>query len=351
MLKKWGGIVQIAFTYVGTVVGAGFATGQEILQFFTRYGALATATIGIATILFVWLGIKLMLLANELSAQSYEDLNALLFGPKLGSWVSLFTLLTLFGVTTVMLAGAGSVFTEQLNLPLQSGLLFTLLLAYVLLHKGMDAILAVNSVVVPLMFGFSALSAWTAWHSPGANNWLALETGESPERVWFAPFLYAAFNLAMAQAVLVPLGARIKDRAVLYWGGVFGGIGIGAMLLAGHFALSAHMPEIARYDIPMGRLINGLGLGLQLMFVLVIYGEIFTTFLADVYGLALQIEQRAKWPYKAVVPVLLLLSYVISQIGFKTLISFLYPLFGMLSIAWMVMMMWRKNRPIHSNRH
>lgn len=27
--------LQIAFTYIGTIVGAGFATGQEILKFFT----------------------------------------------------------------------------------------------------------------------------------------------------------------------------------------------------------------------------------------------------------------------------------------------------------------------------
>ena len=32
---------RIAMAYIGTVVGAGFATGQEILQFFTHYGILS----------------------------------------------------------------------------------------------------------------------------------------------------------------------------------------------------------------------------------------------------------------------------------------------------------------------
>ncbi|UUZ79931.1 hypothetical protein LJK88_33640 [Paenibacillus sp. P26] len=68
------------------------------------------------------------------------------------------------------------------------------------------------------------------------------------------------------------------------------------MLLAGHFALSARMPDIARFDIPMGQLLHGLGLVLPTLFILVIYGEIFTTFLSDVYGLALQVEQRTKRP-------------------------------------------------------
>lgn len=29
---------QLAFVYVGTVVGAGFATGKEIVEFFVRFG-------------------------------------------------------------------------------------------------------------------------------------------------------------------------------------------------------------------------------------------------------------------------------------------------------------------------
>ncbi|WP_281182404.1 hypothetical protein [Lacicoccus qingdaonensis] len=29
---------KIAFAYTGVVVGAGFSTGQEILQFFTNHG-------------------------------------------------------------------------------------------------------------------------------------------------------------------------------------------------------------------------------------------------------------------------------------------------------------------------
>ena len=33
-MKQAFRVLQIAFTYIGTVVGAGFATGQEILQFY-----------------------------------------------------------------------------------------------------------------------------------------------------------------------------------------------------------------------------------------------------------------------------------------------------------------------------
>ncbi|MCS7460106.1 hypothetical protein N0M98_08130 [Paenibacillus doosanensis] len=348
-MRKFGSIMQVSFTYVGTVVGAGFATGQEILQFFTRYGWMATVTIGIASLLFVWLGIKLMFLAHEVKAQSYEDLNKVLFGAKIGEWISLFTLVTLFGVTTVMLAGAGSVFEEQFRLPFQAGLLITLLLSYFVLNKGMGAIVAVNSIVVPLMLCFSSVVVWYSWDLPGSGNWLQLGSDYPLEKIWFAPFLYAAFNLTMAQGVLVPLGAQVKDRSVLFWGGIWGGVAIGVMLLAGHFALSAQMPGISQFDIPMGHLIRKVGPMIQFMFVMVIYGEIFTTFIADVYGLTLQLEQRTRFSRKRILWAVLTLSYLVSLAGFKTLLSTLYPLFGLISIAWMTMMIWRKTRPAGTN--
>ncbi|MCZ8517987.1 MULTISPECIES: YkvI family membrane protein [Paenibacillus] len=342
-MKKWTGVLQVSFTYVGTVVGAGFATGQEILQFFTRYGWMATFTIGLSTFLFIWIGIKLMILASEVGAKSYEDLNKLLFGEKAGGWVSLLTLISLFGVSTVMLAGSGAVFSEQLGFPHQLGLLLTLALAYVLLVRGMDAIVAVNTVVVPLMGAFICLIVWQTVGTPGSGRWLTLDSDYPAARIWFSPLLYAAFNLTMAQAVLVPLGVRVGDRSVLRWGGIVGGIWIGIMLLAGHYALSARMPGITQFDIPTGQLIKGVGPVLQLLFILVIYGEIFTTLLSDVYGLVLQLEQRTRWPYQVLLPLVLLLSFAVSQFGFKTLLSSLYPLFGLFSLAWLALMMVRRS--------
>lgn len=341
-MRKINQILLVAFTYMGTIVGAGFATGKEILLFFTRYGWVATLTIAAATALFIWLGIKLMRLASEIGAASYEDLNKELFGPRIGEWISLFTLIVLFGVTSVMLAGAGSLFEEHLGLPYQLGLLLSLLLTYILLHKGMKAILAVNSIVVPVMLAFTCAIVWTTGRLPGSGQWLELTSGYPWHRVWFAPILYVSFNLAMAQAVLVPLGRTIKDKSVLFWGGLWGGVGIGAMLAACHYALSAQMPGITKFEIPMGHLIGPLGHTVQVMYLLVIFGEILTTFLSNVYGLALQLEQRTRLGLNILIPAILAGCYTISQVGFSRLLEVLYPSFGLVSLIWFVMIMWRR---------
>jgi uncharacterized membrane protein YkvI len=277
-----------------------------------------------------------MLLAHQIQANSYEDLNRYLFGQKLGQAFSWFSLVVLFGINAVMLAGAGSVFNQHFNLPYQYGLLFTLLLAYFVITGGLKALMAVNTIVVPSMFLFSILMVVATFHSPLAGNWLTLSSDYNPIRIWTAPLLYVAFNLATAQAVLVPLGAATKNPLHLKRGGLIGGIGISLMLLGGHFALSSQMPGISQYEIPMTHLIVRLGQGVQLAFVGVIFSEIFTTLIANVYGLTLQLQQRTKLQYNTLVLAILLCSYAVGQIGFSTLLSTLYPIFGMISMVWFV---------------
>jgi len=342
-MKRNFAALQIAFTYIGTVVGAGFATGQEILQFFTKYGTVGMLTILISTVLFIYFGTKVMLLSHDMQASSYEDLNRLLFGDRFGRWFSMLLFFELLSVSIVMLAGAGTVFREQLGQPFLLGIAVTLLLGYFVMVRGMTGIMAVNTVVVPTMLTFTGIVFYHTMQTDNFHSfeWLHLQDPYPPGRAWIAPILYSAFNLAASQAVLVPLGASVKDRSAIRLGGLLGGVGLGLMLLIGHISLSAYAPDILRYEIPMGMVVAGLGTTIHLMYLLLIYSEIFTTFIADVFGLSLQVEQHTKLQRKTILIAVLLICFCISFIGFKNLLSALYPLFGALSLIWFVMMVVR----------
>lgn len=343
-MKRIAATLQVAFTYIGTVVGAGFATGQEILQFFTKYGTVAVATILVSTVLFMWVGTKLMLIAHDLGASSYEDVNKALFGKRAGEWFSLLLLVELFSVSIVMLAGAGSVFREQLGLPFLLGITATLALGYYVITRGMRGIMAVNSVVVPAMLLFTGIVFWHTLHSPSFQSlgWLHLPDPYPPGRAWIAPLLYAAFNMASAQAVLVPLGSAIRDRTAIARGAALGGVGLGLLLLIGHLSLSAHAPGVFRYEIPMGLVVAGTGAAVHLIYLLLIYAEIFTTFIANIFGLSLQVAERTQLKQRAVVVGALLLCFGVSFVGFKALLSTLYPFFGALSLIWFAVVVTRR---------
>lgn len=333
-MKTYVRTLQIAFTYIGTIVGAGFATGQEILQFFTQYGRWALFTILISTLLFMWLGTKMMIIAQRIEAESYEDFNRHLFGEYAGSIISLFTLIILIGVNSIMLAGAGAIFQEHLGLHYQFGLMLTVIGSYFLLRRGMTGILQINSLVVPLMLTLSIIIVFSTFKVPGAGNFLLLDTGHSPLRAWLSPILYTAFNLGMAQAVLVPLARHTKDIRALKWGGILGGTGIGFMLLAANFAMSAQMPGILQFEIPMGRIAFQLGTIVQTVYLLLIFLEIFSTFVADIYGVTMQLKQHLPIAPKLITPGVMIICYALSQFGFSSLLSLFYPIFGALSMVW-----------------
>ncbi|CAH1215375.1 hypothetical protein PAECIP111893_03941 [Paenibacillus plantiphilus] len=341
-MKRFVKVLQIASTYMGTIVGAGFATGQEILQFFTRFGYWGALTILLSTALFIWLGSKMMLIACDITARSYEDVNKALFGERNGRWVSHFMLVILFGVNAVMLAGAGAIFSEHWNMSYQIGLLITMVGCFFLVRKGMGAILTVNSIVVPIMLLFTVIIIIDTIQTPGASRWMILTSDHSLFAVWASPFLYAAFNLSMSQAVLVPLGAQIGDRKTIILGSWIGGLGIGFMLLASHIALSVYMPGIQQFAIPMGGIAREVGYGVQIFYIFLIFSEIFTTLIADVYGLSLQLEERFSISRTWLTFIVLVLCYFASQIGFGPLLSTLYPLFGLISLGWLVLLIRHK---------
>jgi len=333
-LRDWIKALQIAAIYMGTIVGAGFATGQEILQFFTRFGNWGTYAIMMATFLFIWLGYKVMLLANQIKAKSYEDLNIALFGKKLGFIISMFMLVVLLGVSAVMLAGAGTIFEENWALPYQLGLIFTAIICFFLLLRGMHAIIAVNSIVVPIMLLFTFIIFFNTLDMPNTRSFLTIKTDFPLWTALSTPFLYTAFNLALAQAVLVPIGAETEKKATIKWGAIIGGLGIGFMLIVGHIALSAHMPGVQQFAIPMGGIARTMSTLVYYIYITIIFAEVFTTLLADIYGLALQVHERSKLPKALIIFCAIVCCYFMSQIGFGTLLSMLYPLFGFISLGW-----------------
>lgn len=327
----WMRAIQIAFVYVGTVVGAGFATGKEIVQFFTQYGAIAVVTIAVSGGLFIFLGTRLMIMANRLHARSYEQFNAYLFG-KVSVVVNLFMFVVLFSVTAVMLSGAGAVFEEQLHMRADVGLALTMILAFVTMLFGLNGILSVNMIVVPLMIIFSfAISLM---------NGSDLVWTKPPLAAFFSPFAYVAFNLAMAQVVLVPLATEVKDEKTIRLGGVLGGVLLMFILLSSHFALSL-LPHLQSYSIPMAEVVKRSLASFYGLYVVIIYGEIFSSFIAGVFGLHRKLALFFRKPVFVLIA-LLLAMYAFSLVGYNALLSVLYPLFGYMSIIFIFLLFYRK---------
>lgn len=65
--------IQIAGAYIGTIVGAGFASGLEVLQFFTSFGWLSFFGVIVATLLFAFLGMNITQIGSRLQTHSHKE--------------------------------------------------------------------------------------------------------------------------------------------------------------------------------------------------------------------------------------------------------------------------------------
>jgi uncharacterized membrane protein YkvI len=336
--RNWAAAFQIAAVYVGTVVGAGFATGKEIVEFFSRFGLLGLFSILMSGYLLVYMGSKLMRIAARIKAKSYQEFNEYLFGKWAGKGINILMLIMLLGVSAVMLAGAGAVFEEQLGLPKNMGVFLTIFLSIVVMLVGMKGLFAVNTFVVPLMISFSImLMGFSITNPQFVYQLLVIPEGNHGWQTMLAPFSYTAFNLALAQAVLVPVATEINDDWTIKWGGIIGGAALTVILIASHFTLIM-LPELEKYEIPMAFIMKNLAPGFYWLYVLVIYGEIFTSVIGNVFGIERQLKQMVNVPTAVSITFIFVVSYLLSLFEYGKLLSYLYPLFGNISLLFIVLL-------------
>ncbi|MGE6378342.1 YkvI family membrane protein [Peribacillus muralis] len=340
MLSRWSGVFQIAAVYVGTVVGAGFATGKEIVEFFTRYGFYGFIGILIAGYIFIFSGTKIMLISARINASSYEEFNQFLFGKKIAGIINIFFLIMLLGVTAVMISGAGAVFEEQLGVPKSIGSWSTIILASLVLMMGMRGVFTVNSFVVPIMICFSIiLFCSTLGNGEFFHNLTKMPDEVITLKTILSPFAYTAFNLALAQAVLVPVAYEVRDEKVIKHGAILGGIFLTVILLTGHFSLMT-LPGVNSFEIPSAVIMRTAASQLYWMFILVIYGEIFTSVIGNIYGLQRQISRYIKWPSILIIALIFFIALGIGELGYGRLLGYIYPVFGYISLLFL-MLVWK----------
>ncbi len=109
-------IFTAAATYIGTVVGAGFASGQEVLQFFGLLGPWGLPAAAIAVAGFAYFGYLILDAGREARATSHLQVLKRATGP-LSPVFDLIITFFLFGALAAMIAGAGSVLRQEYAIP------------------------------------------------------------------------------------------------------------------------------------------------------------------------------------------------------------------------------------------
>src|SRR5690625_4498804 len=135
-------VFKIGSAFIGIIVGAGFASGQEILKYFTSFGHFGTIGAIFSAALFAYLGMTLTKLGSQLQTNSHKEAIYKISGKYLGVIVDAVIVFTLFGTGVVMVAGAGSMVNQQFGLPVFFGSLILIILIFLTMMLKVDKVIS-----------------------------------------------------------------------------------------------------------------------------------------------------------------------------------------------------------------
>lgn len=335
MIKQgsMGLLIQLVATYIGAVIGAGFASGQEILQFFILFGYRGLLGVVMATLLFAYLGAMVLYLSIKLQAGSYRQLLSYLLGPWAGRFMDMVSLLMLVGGLGVMLSGSGAVVQEYLGMPQWVGVgLAVLAILFVILH-GLTGLLTVNVLLVPLKLAAVCLIAGLALANKGLPAELPFINQQGVGGHWlWSSMLYVSFNMIVPVAVLASMGRSI-DKKTGISAGILGGLGLGAAVAMVTLAGLAFYPQVTNYEVPMLFMASSINPALRPVFALLIWVAILTTAIANAHGFASRLAPEGGKRYRLFGFAVCLAVLPLTYFDFSFLVRLLYPLFGYAGMA------------------
>lgn len=341
---------KVAATYIGTVVGAGFASGQETLQFFSVFGIYGLFGLVIVTFLFILFGYIIMDLGRRLKAQSHLKIVKFAGGRYVGAITDYIITFFLFGALTAMIAGAGAMFSQQFNFSPIWGNLLMATITCVTVLTGLKGVINSISFVVPFLISSVLLvSIVSIFREPQVTT--VVQTAQESSLIrnwWWAAILYTSYNLVLAVAVLGPLGAKAKNKKSIIKGAIIGGLGLGIGATAIYLALTKNADALLNIEIPMAFIAGRISYAIQIVYIVVLLAEVYTTAVGSLYGFTARISDITSSNTKLLIVGVSISAFIASQFGFSNLVKYLYPLVGYGGIIMLVGLLYttrtRRNR-------
>lgn len=345
MSNKGISTLKIAGTYIGTIVGAGFASGQEILQFFAVFGAKGLLGLLFATAMFIVFGYIIMDLGKRLDSYSHLQIIKFSGGKWLGTTMDYIITFFLFGALSAMIAGAGAMFSQQFGLSNLWGNAIMAIATAATVLTGLTGVINSISLVVPFLLvsavGISAISVFiiptpvpaittTSFSGSLIQNWL------------LAAILYTSYNIVLSIAILGPLGTQAPNNKIIRRGALLGGLGLGLGAIAIYLALSKNMNSIKNLEVPMIFIAGRISYNVQIIYIIVLLAEIYTTAVGSLYGFIARITDPQLSTAKHFILGTTVLAFIASQFGFSNLVKYLYPVVGYSGIILLIALLYSK---------
>lgn len=348
-LEFWGGIYlindwwKVATLFISAVIGAGFASGKEILNFFSKYQKMSIYGLGLSGVLFFVFAYSLfnLIYTHKDRVNSFSDL----FPHSVRIFYNIISYGLVFCIFSVMIAGLSSYGNATLGVNgIFFGLVCTFVFAYVFIH-GKGALINSSLIISPIMCaGIVFMGVY----------YLLLS-----DKTVFNPFMkisyswiissvaYVSYNSIPLIALFWEVRELFSSKNVCFKGAFFGCLSLTAISMILDFLLKEFFVKVKVMDIPMLYISGKLGAGAEFISETVILLAMVSTALSSGFSLISTLERKTQTKRYICTLLICVSGFIASLWGFSYLVEYIYPLFGYAGFVIIIYVIWKN---ISNNR-
>ena len=331
-------IIEILTVLIGTLVGAGFASGKEIYLFFSQYGKEGLVGI-ILTVVMIYLTIyytivitKRFNINNNMEFIKVISKNIIIRN-ILRNTIIIFLIISFW----VMCAGIATFFKEKLEIPIIISLVINSIIVYCLLEKNIEGIMNFNIVVVPVMILIIIIIATNKYQLIKINE-INTELNRNLGAIIKA-ILYTSYNSITLIPIVISISSKVKNKKNSRIITFITSIIILILLLVIYKILIFSPIDIKNKELPILSIVENFSKKQTILYSIVIVIAMLTSAISALFGVIENIKSKKK--HKNIIIFLCLLSIPISYIGFSNLIEIVYPVFGIIGIIEVILILKR----------
>lgn len=342
-------IFKIVFVIIGTMIGAGFASGQEMYLFFFSYGMKGIIGILISCLIMGLVIYKTLQILNKNEINNYKEFLDILIKKESKSKsfniksiinlvINAFILITFF----IMIAGFGAYFEQEFGINSLIGSSILAILCFILFMTSVKGVVKANEAIVPILIIFLVIIGII---NIKEINLLELEdyiirTNQSS--FVLSAVLYSSYNSILLIPVLLTLKKYVKSRKQIACISIISTFIMVVLSMIIYLILVRVDVDISKIEMPIVYVVSHIFSTLRYAYGFIILGSIFTTAIS--LGTSfLQNVSKNKKSYTHIGIIMCITSVLVSKIGFSNLVSLLYPIFGYLGLVQIAKIMITKN--------
>ena len=339
-------IIRNAGAFIAWVVGSGFATGQEILQFFTSYGYVSYGIILINLAGFIFISRVLLLNGYEHRNEEKFDHYRFYCGNKLGLVYTWFVPAALVIALAVLTAASGATMSEYfgVNRLIGSSVMSVLVLCVYL--SGFENLIKIISKIGPVVVFFIILIGIITIINdfPNIGKIGEYERVLSPMQAapsWIiSSVLYLSLNFVNGSPFFTALGKTAKNQSDAKWGALVGAIALILVITVVNSSVLLNAGDAASLSVPTLYLARRISYAFGLAFSIVLMLGVFSSCSALMWSFCNHFFPGTR-KNKIIAVATSVVTLAIGLFPFQVLVAVLYPIIGYMGLVFLALVVYK----------